>query len=301
MSNPPEKPEGRSRIILPGSETAETTGSGIVLPPGVSREVPDDQTIPSHLQRLLRDHPDESYRVENLGVISVNSRQQLERLKTLELRRGDIVLFYDGVNEIYHSLYFNKPEGWTVEDHARDRAALPWQRRWILDLYDGLYHKSSFVTHFLDPYDSDTVPPHLRDRPTLDRLLVELEQSYVETITEANRFCAERGVEFHHFLQPNLFTVDDRSEYEESLLASSHFTASGVDIGFVEGYPVLRYAVGRLASSGISSTDLSAVLDERAEGEEYYLDFCHVNHRANHAVAESIASVAFTPERIASR
>ena len=231
--------------------------------------------------------------MENLGAVAVNARQQLERLKTLDLRPGDAVIFYDGVNEIYQALYHHHPRGWTADDLEGPPASLPLHRRVVITVYNRLYHRSRFVTYFLDPYDTETVPVHLREPETRRRLVTELAKAYEATLLEAHRFSADRGAEFHHFLQPNLFTVDSRSAYEERLLASHHFTPNGLDVGFTFGYPELQAVVRRLAARGVSSHDLTSLLNERTNGEEFFLDFCHVNHEANRRIAESIAAHAF--------
>ena len=55
---------------------------------------------------------------------------------------------------------------------------------------------------------------------------------------------------------------------------------------FLAGYPLLREAMSSLPDT--SSVDLSGILDERTPEEEFYLDFCHVNHAANRRIAAAI-------------
>ena len=74
-------------------------------------EVPDAETIASRLQLLINGSVGPRLAVENYGVPSMNAAQQLERLRTLELHRGDVVIFLDGVNDVYYSVYNGNARG----------------------------------------------------------------------------------------------------------------------------------------------------------------------------------------------
>ena len=65
-----------------------------------SGEVPDTLTIPSFLQRELNKFTDR-YFVINAGIPSMNSNQQLFYLLATPLNIGDIVVFFDGVNDAF--------------------------------------------------------------------------------------------------------------------------------------------------------------------------------------------------------
>lgn len=56
--------------------------------------VPDDGTIASALQRVSR-----GYKVVNLGAPGTNATIALNRLRTLDLRAGDTVVWFGGINE----------------------------------------------------------------------------------------------------------------------------------------------------------------------------------------------------------
>ncbi len=77
-------------------------------------QVPDSYTIASNLAKNLKTAPtQEKYFILNAGVTSANSSQEIERL-TYELDRGlrpDMVIIYDGVNDITQGIYFGDPDG----------------------------------------------------------------------------------------------------------------------------------------------------------------------------------------------
>jgi hypothetical protein len=66
----------------------------------VGIEVGDSYTIPSYLQRLINDAYPNSYRVENMGVDAYSAfRQKQHLMNGVDLAPGDIVIFYDGMND----------------------------------------------------------------------------------------------------------------------------------------------------------------------------------------------------------
>lgn len=56
---------------------------------------------------------------------------------------------------------------------------------------------------------------------------------------------------------------------------------------FELGYPALLQANEELSHS-IYTYDLSGILNERPNNEEYFFDTCHVNHTANAIIAEHL-------------
>src|SRR5262245_57834639 len=80
------------------------------------QEVPDRWTLASCLQRLLNQHPGPRRRVENHDACSAIAAQQLERLRQTDVRPGDVVTFYDGVNDVLYPVYNGNPRGWHPGD-----------------------------------------------------------------------------------------------------------------------------------------------------------------------------------------
>ena len=251
-------------------------------------EVPDPYTIPSQLQLLLNKKFGDIYRVENLGAVTVTVAQQIELLKTIRLKEGDVVIFYDGVNDITQSLMNGNPRGWIVGDNRRVFADLNSLQKAKLNLYNVFGGQSEFATLFLYPYEIQPAPAHLNDPARVEQLKTELDRIYYEGVLEAAQLAQVSGVEFYHFLQPNLFTSSPMTDYEKKLAAKKFIIYPGMQEAFTIGNPVLRNTTKRLAADGIKSLDISDVLNERPNGEEFYLDHCHVTHIANERIAEAI-------------
>ena len=85
-------------------------------------EVPDDHTVASYLQRKLIEAGFGRHRVVNFGVTSVSTNQQVERLgATTNRESGDIVVFYDGVNDVLQGVLYGNA-GDTIYGNDRSRS-----------------------------------------------------------------------------------------------------------------------------------------------------------------------------------
>ena len=281
-------PEDRSgRYINIEGGRRKTTGSGAEHPHHIwmfggstmmGAEVPDDMTIPSALQRHV-DEGNGGFTVENLGSTTITSMHQLFKLRTMTpVKAGDVVVFYDGVNDVIQSLYYQAPGGTMAAADRRTIDNIPRPVRWVYSALDG---RSSFVHRFLSPISPAAVTMQVTDEE-----IVALEESYLSTIREADAFTRARGATFLHFLQPNLYTVSRPSPYEQSVLENGWLYPIGLKQVYAVGYPALRRAMHRAAAAGIRSVDISDAFDRRTR--EIFLDFCHVTEQGNELAAAAI-------------
>ena len=70
-----------------------------------SQELPDKFTIASFLQRELNE---KGIMVKNYGLPGMNSRQQYEILKNIDVKKDDLIIFYHGVNDVYYNVFLVK-------------------------------------------------------------------------------------------------------------------------------------------------------------------------------------------------
>ena len=113
-------------------------------------EVPDEETIASHLQRLMN-ASGAKYRIENMAMSAAATRHQLWRLmNATDLNPGDIVVFYDGFNDVYLGIHERDPDRSMAEANRRKilEFNLAGQIAWYL--YRKLGNHSLFVRRFLD-------------------------------------------------------------------------------------------------------------------------------------------------------
>lgn len=245
-------------------------------------EVPDGLTIASQLQLLFNEYYGERYIVQNYGTTTVTAVQQLERLMTLSPEPGDIVIFYDGVNDINQGVFYANPEETMIERNRRVMTDLPLLQKVMF----ALPRKSMFVQLFIDPVDR-SIPAHFSDDAFMKDLLVSMRSRFRETIESAHDYAENNKAIFFHFLQPHLFADENFSEYETQLSENFFIIPRGLKEAFHLGYPDLM-AVTEELSDSMYSYDISDVLDDRPHGREYFLDSCHVTHEANRVIARKI-------------
>jgi hypothetical protein len=255
-----------------------------------NQEVPDEHTLASCLQRVLNRPSGPRFRVENYGAPAMIARQQTERLAHTTLQRGDVVLFYDGVNDVYYPVYNGNPTGYRIGDDSdggvrklSGAQALLYPPCFRLQDYSQV---ASLLFHRMD----GPRPANLVDADTLQSHLDAAEQGYRQALTEAHADAEARGARFIHVLQPQLFALERPSAYERSVMRNELKSLPGLDEAYRLGYPRLRQAAATARRDGITAHDLSGALDTRAGGEEFYFDFCHVNHTANDRLARALGT-----------
>lgn len=224
----------------------------------------------------------------------MNIAQQRERLQTVDLQADDIVLFYDGVNEILMGLYYRNPAGRIIEynrealeqmNPAQQMLTLKVCRTWVQ------YRFQVVNVFFCAP---NTAPPsHLQEGPELERLLAELSTLYFTSIIKADEYARQHNARFVHIFQPHLFTLPELSAYEQEIAQNPYITYPGLETAFRQGYPVLQAAAAHTTQEGVHSIDLTAALNKRPNDAELYFDFCHINHVGNQIMAEKIFEQLF--------
>ena len=249
-------------------------------------EVPDDLTIPSFLQRLFSSNYGDRFKVENLGTTTVTTAQQLERLKTINLKPNDIVVFYDGVNDVLQGVYQANPEETMVETNRRIISEMGAGQRLLFYVFNWLQRRSTFVKIFFDPYTHEG-PEHLKDKELVNILLAGMGKRYQGNIMAAASYAAAHDVLFFHFLQPQLFSKNGHSKYEKELMNNKYIVHAGTEYSFRAGYKVLKDVQGKFVSL-FPNFDVSNALDDQSQNDEYYLDFCHVEDKANEKIARVI-------------
>jgi hypothetical protein len=280
-------------------------------------EVPDEWTVASCLQRRLNRRDGGRWKVENYGACSMLARQQTERLLQTPLRPGDVVLYYDGANDVYFGIYNGNAAGWRLGDSENGGVRrLSWLQRQLYPLCFRFKDVSATARLLLHRMDS-CPPANVADRAKLQQHLDAAEAGYRDALLEAKSVVEAQGGTFVHLLQPTLFSLPQpstltvergvevsiprqaepgrlkRSPYEQSVASNELKALPGLDLAFQVGYPRLRRAMAGAAEQGVVSFDLSDALTSRAGSEEFYLDFCHVNHTANERIAEEIDKRVF--------
>lgn len=253
-------------------------------------EVPDNYTVASYLQRLCNKHG-RNYLVENYGVISMMSSQSTERLLRVPIRSGDIVIFYEGVNDVLYPVFNNCPKGWLPGmGDGLVRRLNPLQR-WIY-LLALKYSRSSGIAKIFLRNINRSPPATVVNPALLKENLMNMDDNFRRTLIKANKYVRSKGGTFYHLLQPHIFTVRRKSSYEQSIAQKSGY----FEKAHIAGYALLLSATKDLAEQGMNSYDLTGAFDNRSDGEEIFLDWAHCNHIGNELIAGQIYNIIFGAE-----
>ncbi len=232
-------------------------------------EVPDYNTIPSFLQNKLND-ANIIYKVKNYGVSSIITKQQYERLKNMaEITKGDIVIFYDGANDILQKIYFGNKEGWIIGGNEKKEFF------WIKILRK--VSKNSYFFSYIDNKITALLP--------MQTDFANESMVYLNEISDAKKYVEEKNAKFYHFLQPVLFEKENKNEYEKKLLTIRSIIPDGLENVFNKAYPIFKEQLKKKDYSH----DLTRSFDNTEKS--VYLDWCHVNHIGNEIIANKIFNI----------
>lgn len=255
------------------------------------QEVPDAETIPSHLQRKLNVALPAMWIVENYGIVAITAEQQYKTLQNIEIQSGDVVIFYDGINDVGYSVFSGYRGGWNPTlPSFRPVHKLSKFHKLMLIVRSNIGRRSSAGKVAFNIYHFG-LPNTITDRKILSENLEFAESSYELSLRKAHKLSSNAGVTFVHFLQPHIFSQSRLSSYAQNIISNPYVTPTGLATAFEIGYPKLRNVSLRLAENGILSFDISDIFDNQPEEEEVFLDFAHVNHVANEKIADHMANV----------
>ena len=204
---------------------------------------------------------------------------------------GDIVIFYDGYNDIFQSLYNGDPDGTIIGNNKkiiqRKKSAF---LKLKLTIWKHFHSYSVFVDHFMNPFSDRSELPENVSENTVAINCKKMKNKYYDILKNIFNKAKAGKYYFYNFLQPTIFSLKVRSQYEDDILNYSKSIYPGIDYVFEYGYDGLRNTFNELNNSNTFSYDISHCLDsvERKQGQEFYIDQCHINHRGNDIVAQQI-------------
>ena len=251
----------------------------------VGVEVPDEWTMPSRLQAELASRCGTAVTVENQGVIAITATYQQRRLAQASVAPGDVVVFYDGVNDVYHGVF----QGFGEDESAMSsRGDASSESTW-LRLTRPMLRGTAVWTLLSSWRQFPPRPPRTVTRAaTLTDNVQAAAARFADALTAASVWSTTRGAVFVHVLQPHLFATPLSNAYRRSLAADRTNVPVGLDRAFAAAYPAFREAVARTTMAGVT-VDASGALPVTSEDDDVFLDFCHLNHVGNARIARLIA------------
>lgn len=250
-------------------------------------EVPDNLTIASILAKKLKtDRAQERYFILSAGVTSANSAQELERLK-YELERGlrpDIVIIYDGVNDVTEGIYFGDPDGVMFSYNKRNKIKELIKKIFPLNVYRYFQKKSEAAT-------KRKVPDYMENMKLLESLAYRTKDNYKNNILRINEMAAIYNFKLIVILQPNIYSLDklNNREYISEIEKIVDHKTPKIREAFLIGYPLLKKVISEIKANGIAAYDISQIFN--SVNADIYLDYCHVNSVGNRIIAEFMEKI----------
>lgn len=250
-------------------------------------EVPDPYTYSSLVSAKLNEkYPDSQINVRNYSAGGFLQDQEIVLLsRLLQHDKPDLVIFYDGVNDVsnkvafgwphsHYPMYSNFSTGTTYKD------VLIYMLRTI--------HARSRLVQLLIPDSRKSEHPFITDPDTLDQNSEELYENWKSNYLYLDKLSTKFGFNYMVILQPNLYSTQKVLHPEEEIIKNlPAIKASEASIRV--SYPKLQ----RLAKDRMHPNfyDFTSVLDEVEE--HVFLDRCHVTAIANDKIAEGIVKMIY--------
>ncbi|HLY25880.1 MAG TPA: hypothetical protein VKQ72_06040, partial [Aggregatilineales bacterium] len=212
------------------------------------------------------------YRVVNMGEWSANAFRQYQLLQTIDLKRDDIVIFYDGA-----------VDAGSVYTVAVNRRRQTFPDSLCANLPDAL--QISVMWAMCSAVDG-SVPAEIADSAQLRMSLAQVATQYRDSILMAASYTHHSRATFYHFLQPTIWSMP-LSPAEQEMTSHPYVVQPQMDTVLSNAWPMLQHVLAHLQN--VTTLDLTHVLDAaRSAGVPLYLDCCHVTERGNAIIARSI-------------
>lgn len=245
----------------------------------------DRNTIPSLLQSHLIAN-NQRYAVFNYGFSTVVAHQELGKLKTLGLHNGDVVIFYDGANDIWQGVVYGQPSGTIIGYNEANALRVLLNRvKFFLSTHSNFYHVLGWL--------KNKKPSEMySDCQKLDsaEIISRAERGfniYKTSLIEARKYAEVRGAYFFHFFQPMAISKRPFSPYVQGLLDHMPLDIKcGLDI-VEKGFQYYKDRYIEIQRE-INAFDISDVLDSASTGTEYFFELNHVSSIGNRRVANEI-------------
>lgn len=238
----------------------------------------NDHTIPSYLSKQISaDSLLPSVEVINYGGWGY-VRNQENILLLQEILKGnvpDIVIFYDGVNDVVSSTLYQTAGLPQNIEHRKQEFNIHIKRNKLAKMI----WKSSYTYRTLTAIKKRTVTARSIDDDKLNILANQLILHYQRNLEVTSTMAKAYSFKVLNYWQPVVYVQENTSEYDLNYQTQNMFYA-----------PLFKKTYQKIdANQGLNKQknfrNLSAYLDD---GNQYYIDFCHVSEKANELIAKEM-------------
>lgn len=248
----------------------------------------DDQTIPSRLARRLHEEGHD-VEVRNFGEFGYVSTQEVIRLLRVlqEGERPDVVVFFDGVNDVASALLEDRAGVSSNEgNRAREFNLLQSPPRLLIAAM-GYLVKNSATLRFTESIRRrlglSSGPRHPSpDAKQTDRLAADALRIYAANQRLVEALGRAYGFRCVFFWQPSVFRKPNRTPFEEE----ERRKYAWLEPIFHAATDAIPRAPGLRDRPAFH--DLTRLFDD--DPNLVYIDYCHTTESANGRLADAIAS-----------
>lgn len=238
----------------------------------------DAHTIPSELSKLIHaEFPDQNIEITNFGChgytrASENIQLQQELVKN---NIPDVVIFYDGVNEIV-SAHQNNKAGLPTNSYNRRKEfkiAFDYKRRIMLMVTSSNLYR--FITTMQRKIFTNSAYKQLGKRS--DTLALDIANTYTGYVKLSKSLENEYGLKVFNFMQPNIYSKKNLTKIEQDHFKDHQYYENLYDLS----YDAVRKDAVMINDS--TFVDISDVFDTAEK--TIFTDFCHTGELGNQLVA----------------
>lgn len=250
----------------------------------------DRNTIPSLLQKNINEKISQRIKVINYGFSTVTINQQLNLLNSTRINEGDIVVFYDGGNDIFQTMVNENFKGSIIGYNQKNKLDIYLHNiKFFLSVNSNTYR---LISSIRSSYKSTpNINCNINDENKSKKLMSDGFEYYLSRIELAKIYVESNGGIFFHFLQPSLFHKDLKySEYEKELIKQSPLGINECEVYLIRvqnGYKHYSSEYNKKAEIK-NLKNLTNILDSVSYQEEYFIDNLHITSSGNALVSNSI-------------
>ena len=240
----------------------------------------DRNTLPSTLQRQLNEYFPEKFLVTNHGFESLVAKQQLERLSRLKISPDDVVIFYDGGNDIWLGGLYGTPSGTIIGYNQESRLVILVFnfKIWLSKNIATYSLLSRLKNRFLLGENNGDLSCPISETEAV-RNSEAGSDLYLKYIEDADNLVKRSGGKFFHFFQPTLLALENPTEYEQIVIDKTPCYKEAQ-----AAYRIYKFRYAQLSQQNNNAYDFS----DYFSGRDLFFDWIHVGARGNQIMGQHI-------------
>ncbi|WP_296381203.1 hypothetical protein [Winogradskyella sp.] len=239
----------------------------------------DEHTIPSELSKLIhKSFPDLSVKITNFGCLGYNRSIENVQLQQQLLQNNipDIVLFYDGVNEVIAAHQNNKAGTPTNAINRQNEFQLAHDYSKRIKLFC----TSSNINRFIVYLQRRIFKTKSFEVKNPEELAENIAYNYVKNIELIKGIEQNYDFKVFNFLQPNIYSKTQHTEAEKKFVKQSSFYKEL----YTKSYDFIKKDATIIDDS--TFLDISNAFNNTTK--TIYTDFCHTGEFGNLLIAERL-------------